>query len=270
MWMMVSLVLYFHQYAGAGTLALIAVCSVAYTASVWWRDVHREGVLGFHTRKVKSGLHLGMYLFIWSEAMFFVGLLWAWLHRALMPTIQLGMSWPPLGVVPVHWTGLPKTNTLLLLRSYFTANAAKHAMDSGNKSLCKLQLLNTILLGVLFMYCQYLEYTGAPFTFSDSIFGSSFYLTTGFHGAHVMIGALYLAVCLFLLPTSNKKNCVALDLRILYWHFVDIVWVFLLGIVYIWGSATPTVELQACTDGSSALYSMLHESKRYAFAHPSN
>lgn len=112
MWMLVSLVLVFHQYAGAATFAFLAFLAVTYTTFLWWRDVNREGVEGFHTRKVKNGLHLGMMLFIWSEAMFFVGLLWAFLHAALMPTIQVGMSWPPVGIVPVHWLGLPKTNTL--------------------------------------------------------------------------------------------------------------------------------------------------------------
>lgn len=143
-----------------------------------------------------------------------------------MPTIQVGMSWPPLGIVPVQWYGLPKVNTLLLLRSYFTANTAKHALENNQKNLCKLQLRNTIFLGLLFVYCQYLEYTGSRFTFSDSIFGSAFYLTTGFHGFHVIVGFLYLRVCLLLLPTTKPGQSIALDLRVLYWHFVDIVWVF--------------------------------------------
>lgn len=146
--------------------------------------------------------------------MFFVGLLWAFLHRALMPTIQIGMSWPPLGVVPVDLWGLPKTNTLLLLRSYFTANAAKHAVDTGNMKAVRLQLGITIGLGVLFLYCQYLEYTEAAFTFSDSVFGSAFFLTTGFHGLHVLIGRLYLAVCYFLVPVTKPGQSTAMDLAI--------------------------------------------------------
>jgi heme/copper-type cytochrome/quinol oxidase subunit 3 len=183
--------LFFHQYTGAGSLLTLALVCLTYVAILWWRDVVREGVLGFHTAKVKNGLYLGILLFIWSEAMFFIGLLWRFLHAALMPTVQLGMSWPPLGIVPLHWTGLPKTNTLILLRSYFTANAAKHALDNSKKNLCGTYLLTTIGLGRLFMYCQYLEYTSAPFTFSDTIYGSRFYLTTGFHGFHVLIGRIY-------------------------------------------------------------------------------
>jgi heme/copper-type cytochrome/quinol oxidase subunit 3 len=107
------LVLVFHQYAGAASFAFVAFLAVVYTAGLWWRDVNREGVLGYHTAKVKNGLHLGMMLFICSEITFFVGLLWAFLHAALMPTIRVGMSWPPVGVVPVDPLGLPKTNTRL-------------------------------------------------------------------------------------------------------------------------------------------------------------
>jgi hypothetical protein len=118
------------------------------------------------------------------------------------------------------------------------------------------------------MYCQYLEYTGAPFTFSDSIYGSSFYLTTGFHGFHVLIGRLYLTVCLFLLPQTSPHQAVSLDLATLYWHFVDIVWVFLLAIVYVWGSAVPTSYIEACPDGVCVLRNVLHERKRYLWAHP--
>nr|NP_057979.1 cytochrome oxidase subunit 3 [Tetradesmus obliquus]AAF72056.1 cytochrome c oxidase subunit 3 [Tetradesmus obliquus]CAB77708.2 cytochrome c oxidase subunit 3 [Tetradesmus obliquus]CAB90364.1 cytochrome oxidase subunit 3 [Tetradesmus obliquus] len=268
MWMLVSLVLVFHQYAGAPTLALIAFLAVNYSAFLWWRDVNREGMEGFHTSKVKNGLHLGMMLFIWSERMFFVGLLWAFLHAALMPTIQVGMSWPPVGIVPVHWTALPRTNTILLLRSYFTANAAKHAMDHNNKSLCKLHLRTTIGLGLLFVYCQYLEYTGAAFTFSDTVFGSAFYLTTGFHGLHVILGFLYLTVCYITLNSAAPGRCTAMDLAILYWHFVDVVWVGLLVIIYIWGCAVPRSELEACADGSCALYTVLYERKSHEFAHP--
>lgn len=270
LWLTVSLVMFFHQYSGAATVQTGALQALTYTRSVWWRDVNREGILGFHTRKVKNGLHLGMMLFIWSERMFFVGLLWAFQHASLMPTIQQGMSWPPLGIVPIHWSGLPKTNTLILQASYFTANAAKHALDNNQKNLCKLQLIITILLGFLFMWCQYLEYTGAPFTFSDSIYGSSFYLTTGFHGFHVLVGRIYQRVCLFLQPSTTPKQAIAFNLAVQYWHFVDIVWAFLLAIVYVWGSAMPTSYIEACPDGVCTLRNILHERKRYVWAHPQN
>jgi heme/copper-type cytochrome/quinol oxidase subunit 3 len=117
------------------------------------------------------------------------------------------------------------------------------------------------------MYCQYLEYTGARFSFSDSIFGSTFYLTTGFHGGHVLIGGIYLAVALATLSTAKPGQSVCLDLAILYWHFVDIVWVFLLRLVYVWGSRTPTTELSACTDSRQTMQLVLHDARAFACAH---
>ena len=253
LWLTISLVLFFHQYSGAGTILIQALSCLTYTASQWWRDVTREGSLNYHTRKVTRGLSLGMVLFIVSEAVFFAGQQWAFMNRALMPTIQIGMTWPPIGVVPLHWMGLPKTNTQIQLASYFTANAAKHALDNNKKNLCGTYLQVTIGLGVLFMYCQYIEYTSASFTFSDTVYGSAFYLTTGFHGFHVFIGRVYLAVCYAVQPSTTPTKAVAFNLAVLYWHFVDIVWRALQVLQYVWGSALPAHEIEACTDGICAL-----------------
>nr|AIK66587.1 cytochrome c oxidase subunit 3 [Rotundella rotunda] len=265
LWMMLGFVLFFHKYAAAGTVLFTGICSVIYTTSLWWRDVMREGRQGYHTSKVKEGLNLGMILFIVSEAVFFVGLLWAFMHVALMPTVQIGMMWPPLGIAPVQWSGLPKTNTALLLASYFTANAAKHALDNGDRKGCAIQLAVTIGLGVAFVYCQYLEYTGAPFTFSDSVYGSTFYLTTGFHGFHVIVGFRYLTVCLFTLKSAGPGRSTALDLAVLYWHFVDVVWVFLLVLVYVWGGAVPKADVGLCADGSCVLHTVLRRARLDAY-----
>lgn len=265
LWLTVSLVLFFHQYSGAGTIQTLALSCLTYTASQWWRDVTREGVLNCHTAKVARGQQLGMLLFIVSEAVFFVGLQWAFMHRALMPTIQIGMTWPPVGVVPLHWTGQPKTNTLILQASYFTANAAKHALDNNKKSLCGTYLQVTIGQGALFMYCQYVEYTSASFTFSDTVYGSAFYLTTGFHGFHVFIGAVYQAVCYVVLPTTTPSKAVAFNLAVLYWHFVDIVWAAQLVLLYVWGSALPAHEIEACRDGLCALSVVLRDRKAHLF-----
>ena len=262
-----GLVLYFHKYAAGGTLLCVALATLTYTATLWWRDVMREGVLGCHTSKVKEGLHLGMILFIVSEAVFFVGLLWAFLHAALMPTVSIGMAWPPVGVVPVDWTRRPSLNTVLLAASYFSANAAKHAMDQGQKQTCALNLTLTIVLGVLFTFYQYLEYTGAAFTFSDSIFGSTFFLSTGFHGFHVIVGFLYLAVCLLTLNQASPGKSTALDLAVLYWHFVDLVWVLIFTLVYVWGGALPMSGLETCGDGLCVLQTVLRDARLDAFYH---
>lgn len=270
LWLTIGLVLYFHKYNAGGTILLGALCSLIYTVALWWRDVIRESRQSCHTRKVKNGLRWGMMLFIVTEAMFFVGLLWAFLNAALMPTIQVGMAWPPVGIVPVKadsWHDRPILNTWLLLASYFSANAAKHSLDSGNLQACAANLALTIGLGALFTFYQYLEYREAAFTFRDSIFGRTFYLSTGFHGFHVIIGFLYLTVCLFNLKDTSPQRSTALDLAILYWHFVDIVWVFILILVYVWGGALPTSNLELCQDGPSLMAALLRETRLDAFEH---
>lgn len=264
-----GLVLYFHKYAAGGTVLLVALMSLTYSASVWWRDVIRESLMGSHTYKVKEGLHLGMILFIVSEAVFFVGLLWAFLHAALMPIVDIGMAWPPVGVVPVDWTRRPTLNTVLLATSYFSANAAKHAMDIGDKKTCTFNLVLTIFLGVVFTGYQYLEFSAAAFTFSDSVFGSTFFLTCGFHGFHVIVGFLYLTVCLLILNTTEPGKSTALDLAVLYWHFVDVVWVFVFTLVYVWGGALPSAGIESCAnnDGLCILHTVLRDARLDAFFH---
>jgi cytochrome c oxidase subunit 3 len=114
--------LFFHKYSAGSSILILALSGLVYSMSIWWRDVIRESMDGFHTSKVKDGLYLGMMLFIVSEAVFFAGLLWAFLHFSLMPTVQIGMAWPPVGIVPIDWTRLPTLNSILLAASYFSAN----------------------------------------------------------------------------------------------------------------------------------------------------
>lgn len=244
----IGAVLFFHGYSGAGSLLFFAFCLITYVVTLWWRDVVREGSLSFHTSKVQNGQSLGIILFIVSEAAFFQGLLWAFMHVALMPTVDIGIIWPPLGILPFNWTGLPLRNTFILQGSFFTANRAKHAFDCSDMKKCGHFQLLTIGLRVLFINCQYIEYTSAAFTFSDTVFGSTFYQTTGFHGFHVLIGRIYLAVCYFLLPSLKSKKFLRFNLAILYWHFVDIVWRRLLILLYVWGSSLPTNNIEACKD----------------------
>lgn len=268
LWLTTGAVLYFHQYAMGGTVLLGAVICLVYTVSLWWRDVMRESRLDCHTAKVKRGLHLGMLFFILTEAMFFIGLLWAFMHAALMPTVQVGMCWPPVGILPVKadsWHARPILNTWLLLASYFTANNAKHKLDLGDTKGCALYLILTIVLGAVFSFYQYLEYMDASFTFSDSIFGSTFYLTTGFHGFHVIIGFLYLTVCLLTLKDAGPNRSTALDLAVLYWHFVDVIWIFLLVIIYFWGGAVPSTSLEMCKDGSCMLQTVIADAALDAY-----
>nr|ALF99705.1 cytochrome oxidase subunit 3 [Sphaeropleales sp. YC001] len=268
LWLLSRGVLVFHQYRGAPTVALLGFCFLLFTATSWWRDITREGVSGYHTSLVKAGLKAGMMLFILSERTLFAGFVWRFLHRALMPTVQIGMSWPPVGIVPVDRMHLPLANTLLLLRSYFSCNMALYAMRRREHSLVKTYLAITIGLGALFVYGQYLEYTGAAFTISDGVFGSAFYLLTGLHGRHVIVGRRYLRVCYFLIYSSSPKHHVSLALRRVYWHFVDIVWVVVLSLAYVWGGAVPAPELRRCNDSLCAMATMLSDSKQFLFSHP--
>jgi cytochrome c oxidase subunit 3 len=237
----IGLVLYFHRYANAGRVLITGLLFVIFHMFVWFRDVFRESDAGYHTPRVQSGLQLGMYLFITTEAMFFVGLLWAFFNAARMPPIQIGLQWPPVGIHPVEWYELPARNTVRLFTSYVTANAAKYGLEQNKRSFSIVNLVLTILLGVQFLRYQYEEYTHAQFTISDSVFGSNFYLTTGFHGFHVFIGVVWLTYCLVRFQTQTPQRGLCMQRSILYWHFVDVVWIFLLAGIYVWGCASPTV-----------------------------
>jgi cytochrome c oxidase subunit 3 len=149
-----------------------------------------------HTLKVQGGIKLGMYLFIVSEIMFFFGFFWSFFHYSLCPSIFIGGIWPPLGIDTVNPYGLPMTNTVILLSSGVTVNCVQKSILYGNRFKSSLYLLFTIIYGLIFMFVQYFEYDNSLFSISDSIYGSIFYITTGFHGLHVVIGTIFLAVCL--------------------------------------------------------------------------
>lgn len=260
-----GLVLFFHKYAYSGFVLLMGLCCILYSMFVWWRDVDRESIIGYHTAKVQSGLRLGMILFIASEAMFFVGLIWAFVHAALMPTVQIGQSWPPTGIQTVEWTSVPAINTILLFSSYFSANSAQYAMELNLKKECKIRLFITILLGVIFLAYQWKEYTTASFTITDSVFGCNFYLATGFHGFHVLVGVLFLAVCFFRVDKMTRTNSLSLQLGVLYWHFVDIVWVGIYAIIYVWGSMQPAFLVSLCKDPVCVMETLLQQTTHELF-----
>jgi cytochrome c oxidase subunit 3 len=230
-----GLIMSFHRYPNALGVLSVGFMLVLYVFFVWWRDVSRESTI-YHTNRVQTGIEWGMMLFITSEAAFFFGLLWAFVHLASQPTVSLGTQWPPEGIIPVDWTRRPLLNTALLFTSYFSANLARYAVEVNNLSMAATQLVITIVLGALFTFYQWLEYTGASFTMSDSAFGSVFYLSTGFHGFHVIVGVLYLTVCLLLIKQTTPSHSLGVRLAVLYWHFVDIVWIALMVIIYYWGS----------------------------------
>ncbi|MBT3238493.1 MAG: cytochrome c oxidase subunit 3 [Rhodospirillaceae bacterium] len=221
-----------------GFLAGLAI--VLYCMFGWWRDVVKEAQNGEdHTPVVQHGLRVGMILFIASEVMFFVAFFWAYFHSSVPALSSLAHeTWPPEGIVPLHTWSLPFYNTIILLSSGVTLTWAHHALQKGDYSKLRLGLLMTVALGFLFIGLQAYEYSEAMFGITDGIYPSTFYLATGFHGFHVFVGACFLTVN-YLRASSGHftpKQHVGFEAAAWYWHFVDVVWVFLFIWIYWWGS----------------------------------
>ena len=188
---------YMHNYEGGGHLCSIGFLTILYVMYMWWRDIIREATFEEqHTFCVQRGLRLGMVLFIISEIMFFFAFFWAFFHSSLSPTFNIGSIWPPIGIETIQTSGLPLTNTGFLLSSGATVTWSHHALIARSKRQALIGLILTITLALIFTIFQGLEYLNAPFTISDGIFGSCFYMTTGFHGFHVIIGTITLFVSL--------------------------------------------------------------------------
>jgi len=207
------------------------------SCSQWWRDVSREGSFqGFHSTLVMLGLRWGIILFITSEILFFASFFWAFFHRSLSPNIDLGTQWPPLGLQAINPYQVPLLNTVVLISSGALVTWRHHSLILKNNKTVKNTLLITILLGVYFTCLQAWEYFEASYTLRDSSFGSRFFLATGFHGIHVLVGSLFL---LFSLHRHNIRlfslqHHLGFEAAIWYWHFVDVVWLFLYIFIYWW------------------------------------
>lgn len=231
-----GIVKWFHQY----DISLFFLGNVITILTVyqWWRDVSREGTYqGLHTYAVTIGLRWGIILFILSEVLFFVRFFWAFFHRSLSPAIELGASWPPMGIISFNPFQIPLLNTAILLASGVTVTWAHHRLIENNHSQTTQGLFFTVLLGVYFTILQAYEYIEAPFTIADSIYGSTFFMATGFHGIHVLIGTTFLLVCLLrhLNNHFSKNHHFGFEAAAWYWHFVDVVWLFLYITIYWWG-----------------------------------
>nr|YP_009136577.1 cytochrome c oxidase subunit 3 [Lepidodermella squamata]AKD00052.1 cytochrome c oxidase subunit 3 [Lepidodermella squamata] len=219
------------------TLVLVGLLVVILTSVVWWRDVIREGMFqGFHTAKVATGLRQGMILFILSEVCFFGAFFWGFFHSAMGPAVELGSTWPPVGVVGLDTFSVPLLNTVVLLSSGVSVTWAHHSLLAQDKSGVVWGLVVTVILGAYFTYLQVNEYLSAFFTISDGVYGSCFYVATGFHGLHVLIGSTFLLVCLVraIYDGFSDSHHVGLESAAWYWHFVDVVWLFLFTFIYWW------------------------------------
>nr|DAC76823.1 TPA_asm: cytochrome c oxidase subunit III [Pseudomyrmex particeps] len=203
----------------------------------WWRDVTRESTFqGFHTQGVYEGLRMGMMLFILSEVLFFTSFFWSYFHSSLAPSMDIGQLWPPLGIKPFNPYDIPLLNTIILVSSGVTITWTHNTILNKNLKESNKSLLMTIILGIYFTTLQYIEYIESPFTISDSVYGSTFFVATGFHGLHVIIGTLLLMVCLMRLMNNHfsPNHHFGFEASAWYWHFVDVVWLFLFISIYWW------------------------------------
>lgn len=251
-------------------LVHVGFVAVFVTVMQWFMSVIKESSQGFHTRKVQQGLRLGVLLFIASEVMLFFAFFWSFFHFSLVPSITVGNIWPPYGTQELDVWGLPLVNTMLLLASGVTITVAHAYIVGNNHDGFFWYLFLTIVLGVTFLFCQAYEYQyGVKFSWRDNVYGSIFFITTGFHGLHVTIGTVFLAFCWLrhLLATvipadlkAGQKSILAyvltpfgynpeqgfrwafaadhhfgFEAAAWYWHFVDVVWLFLFLTIYWWG-----------------------------------
>ena len=260
--MFFGLVMWMHpeQFSYGSLVFGLGLIAVIYTFYAWWSDVIHEAHAGDHTPVVQLHLRYGMIMFIASEVMFFVAWFWAWFDYSLFPvplelvkdaethaftvTNLIGqegaaalMQWPPKGLEVLDSMKLPLLNTLILLCSGTTVTWAHHALIHGDREGLKKGLWATIFLGLLFSAIQAYEYAEAPFPFAGLNYGTAFYMATGFHGFHVIVGTIFLAVCLARTYKGHftPKQHFGFEAAAWYWHFVDVVWLFLFITIYIWG-----------------------------------
>jgi len=239
----------FAAHYGNYLMVAAGFALVAFVMVMWWRDVLREsGTPGLHSAVVRLGLRYGMTLFIASEVMFFVGFFWAFFHFALYPDHVLGTAnptWPPAGIHTFDAFRIPFLNTMILLLSGCTVTWAHHALIENDRRGLLMGLGISILLGLTFTYMQATEYSEAPFHFAGGgIYPSVFFLATGFHGFHVIVGTTFLGVCWLRAKSGGftPQQHFGFEAAAWYWHFVDVVWLFLFCFVYVWGAGVPAVE----------------------------
>jgi len=242
-WMYGTLTFFFRTVEVSGPyLFLIGLVGVLYVMFAWWSEVVNESRIGDHTPVVRIGLRFGFILFIISEVMFFSAWFWSFFKHAMYPMGPLSPAvdgvWPPVGIETFDPWHLPLMNTLILLCSGMAATWAHHALThDNNRQDMKWGLILAIALGACFTALQVYEYTHAGFGFAGNIYGANFFMATGFHGFHVLIGTIFLIVCLLRVYQGHftPERHVGFEAAAWYWHFVDVVWLFLFFAVYIWG-----------------------------------
>lgn len=231
-----NLVLYINMRTSFITV-LISVFYLFLTVFLWWKDFIRESIIGYHTHKLEVSLRVGMLLFILSEVFFFLSFFWAFYDSSLSPVVDLGLVWPPKGIVPLSVYSVPLLNTIILLSRGVTVTWAHHSIINNFFIKSVVSLFFTVLLGLYFLSMQWLEYDEAQFSLSDGVYGRTFFMATGFHGIHVLVGTRFLVYVLLstLRGYLTYSHHFSFEAAAWYWHFVDVVWLILFISIYWWG-----------------------------------
>jgi len=228
-----------HYVVTGYYILIIGLLILILTSVFWFLDISREAVVnGYHTKIVRQGLTLGFLFFITSEIMLFFGFFWAFFHSALSPSIEVGTIWPPVGLRVIPVFEFPLFNTFVLIISGFSVTWVHRAISLGSFKDSIDGFMITILLGLFFIFLQGLEYYESTFNLQDGVYPSAFFMLTGLHGCHVIVGVCFLFVCFISLLSNHylTNHYLRLVFAIWYWHFVDIVWIILFLSVYCWGS----------------------------------
>lgn len=241
-----SIILWFHKYNFAHIIFGFSFIALIICLYSWWRDCINEGLYeSHHTKEVSQGLRLGMALFITSEIMFFFAFFWSYFKARFYPENALQgvwatkiTQWPPEGITTLDPWDVPFLNTLILLLSGTSVTWAHYEIEQGNSKEGAKAIGLTVLLGILFSCLQAYEYYHASFKLTDGVYGANFYLATGFHGFHVIVGTIFLAICYFRARRNDftlSTNHLGFEFAAWYWHFIDVVWLFLFAFVYVFG-----------------------------------
>lgn len=260
--------MFMHHKPGGHVVPLIGLAGVLYTMFVWWRDVIKEGMFdNAHTKAVRTGLRFGMALFIVSEVLFFAAFFWSFFNASTLPKLPItddiwkitAGTWPPAGIKPFDPMHLPFLNTLILLLSGTTVTWAHHAILNRNMKNAVTALYYTVGLGISFTALQAWEYTHAAFGFKDGVYASNFFMATGFHGFHVIVGTIFLTVCLIRAKKNQftPEHHLGFEFAAWYWHFVDVVWLFLFVFVYLDFANVAMPALTAIFTGTNILIAFL-------------
>nr|YP_009186349.1 cytochrome c oxidase subunit III [Trichuris muris]BAT21247.1 cytochrome c oxidase subunit III [Trichuris muris] len=215
------------------TYLIFNIIAIAMIMALWFRDCFRESISGIVNDDKFCSIKLGMIFFLLSEGFFFFSFFWMFTSSVLIPDLSF---WPPSNLKMPSFIGAPSLNTILLVTSSATVTLSHFEKDEKN-SLSWFWLLCTLVLSLLFMLTQYMEYSSLPFNFTSGVGGSIFYLATGFHGIHVILGSLLLSGCLIMILNRlyTNRSLLSYELSIWYWHFVDAIWLMLYTIFYCWG-----------------------------------